>query len=77
LAALTVCIIERRFLQAALWAASGAALSALGLMHSYRWVFGDTVLHLAPAWPWALGYLMVGVVLLAARWVTVPDDAAH
>jgi len=53
LAAATVCVIERRFRQAAGWCLAGAALSALGLVHSYRWTPADTVLSLTPAWPWA------------------------
>ena len=38
LSAATVAIIERRFALAALWCAIAAALSAVGLMHSYRFV---------------------------------------
>ena len=40
---------------------------------------GDTAidLRLTAPWsnPWALGYVAMGVVLLAARWVTEPDEA--
>ncbi len=75
LAAATVAVIERRFLTAAAWCAVGAALSAAGLMHAYRFVPADTALDLRPAWPWALGYGAMALVFALARWVTVPDDA--
>jgi adenine/guanine/hypoxanthine permease len=72
LAAATVAVIERRFLQAAAWCLGAAALSALGLMHSYRWTAGDTALLLTPAWPWVAGYVVMAIVFGLARWVTVP-----
>ncbi len=72
LAAGTVAIIEQRFVEAALWSWAGAALSAIGLMHGYAFTPGDTVVHLAPAWPWALGYALAGGLFFAARWITVP-----
>jgi adenine/guanine/hypoxanthine permease len=74
LAAATVAVIERRFTEAAIWCWSGAALSALGLMHSYRFTPGDTVVELAPAWPWASGYAVMGLVFFTARWTTRPGD---
>ncbi|HMK72639.1 MAG TPA: hypothetical protein VK454_04830 [Myxococcaceae bacterium] len=82
LAAATVAVIERHFFLAALWCLGGAALSAVGLMHSYRWAPSDTVLSLTPAWPWAAGYVVMAAVFAAARWVTVPqadlpDGAGH
>ncbi len=76
LAGATVAIIEKKFLHAAGWCFAGAALSAVGLMHSYVFTPGDTALHLAPAWPWAAGYALMGVVCALARWITVPD-ASH
>ena len=75
LAAATVGIIERRFTMAALWCAAGAALSAAGLMHAYRWTPGDTAIALEPAWEWAAGYTIMALVLLAGRFVTVPGEA--
>lgn len=77
LSAATVAVIGRRFLQAAAWTFAGAALSALGLMHAYRWTPGDTAFDLAPAWPFAAGYAAMGFVFLAARWLTRPDESAH
>ncbi len=74
LAALTVCLIERQFIRAAIWSWSAAALSMTGLMHSYRWTVSDTALSLTPAWSWATGYLLMGGVFLLARYLCVPDE---
>ena len=74
LAASTVAIIERRFVRAALWMLVAAGLSAVGLAHGFQYTPGDTALRLAPAWPWAAGYLAIAAVLLAARWVTEPGE---
>jgi AGZA family xanthine/uracil permease-like MFS transporter len=71
LSAATVCIIEHHFTRAALWCWSGSALAAMGLMHSYRWTAGDTVASLTPAWPWAAGYALMGLLFFSARWTTV------
>jgi AGZA family xanthine/uracil permease-like MFS transporter len=76
LAAATVCVIERRFRQAAGWCLAGAALSAVGLIHSYRWTPSDTVLSLTPAWPWALAYVVMALCFAVAPWVTLPVDDA-
>ena len=70
LAAATTHVIERQFVRAAVWCGAGAALSALGLMHSYRWTPADTAVSLTPAWPWAAGYLGMGACFLAARAIT-------
>lgn len=74
LAAATVGVLERRFRMAALWCLVGAALSALGLMHSYAWTPADTVVSLTPAWPWALGYAVMALIFLVAPWVTVEGE---
>lgn len=74
LAAATVAIIERHFITAAIWCWIAAALSLTGLMHSYRWTPGDTVISLTPAWPWVYAYLIMGTIFLLARWVTEPGD---
>lgn len=76
-AAVTVAIIERTFRQAALWSLTGTLLSAMGLMHSYKFTPGDTMVDLAPAWPWVWGYLAMAVVLFLAPYLTEPDDAPH
>jgi AGZA family xanthine/uracil permease-like MFS transporter len=80
LAALSVATIERRFGQAALWAAIGALLSCTGLVHGYAYTAGDTVLRVGLVWPWdnpwAAGYSIMACVLWSARWITEPNDAA-
>ncbi len=73
-AAATVAVIERRFVQASMWCAIAAFLSAIGLMHSYRWTAGDTAASLAPAWPWVAGYVLMGAIFFLARWLTVPQE---
>ena len=74
LSAATVELIERRFTRAAIWCWAGAALSAVGLMHSYRFTPGDTVVDLSPAWPWAAGYAAMGALFFLTRFVTEPSD---
>jgi len=76
LAAATAEVIEQRFGRAAVWCASGAALSAVGLIHSYRFTPADTAVSLAPSWEHAVGYLAMGAVFLAARWLTTPHAAS-
>jgi AGZA family xanthine/uracil permease-like MFS transporter len=74
LAAATVAVIERRFARAGAWMLAGAALSAAGLAHAYRYTAGDTAIRLAPAWPWALGYLAVAALFFAAPLLTEPGE---
>jgi AGZA family xanthine/uracil permease-like MFS transporter len=74
LSAATVAILERRFRLAALWALVAAILSALGLMHSYIWTPADTMVSLTPAWPWAIGYLVMAAIFFVAPWVTVEGE---
>jgi AGZA family xanthine/uracil permease-like MFS transporter len=79
LAAVTVCIIEQRFRQAAVWSLVAAAVSCTGLMHGYAFTPGDAVLRMAlqAPWqnPWALGYLILAALLYLARWITLPASA--
>ena len=70
LAAATVAVIERKWRIAAAWCAVAAVLSAAGLMHSYQWTPGDTVLSLTPAWPFVTGYAVMAVTFLSATWTT-------
>ena len=74
LAAATVAVIERHFRRAAAWCVLGAALAASGLVHAYRWTPGDTAIALTPAWPWAIGYLLMAAVFAAAPWVTTTQS---
>jgi AGZA family xanthine/uracil permease-like MFS transporter len=75
LAAATVAIIEKKFRIAAAWCFGAAVLSVLGIMHSYKYVHGDTALDLSKhAWDWAIGYAVMGGVLLIAPFITKPSE---
>ena len=74
LAATTVAVIEQRFRAAAAWCGAAAALSGAGLMHTYTYTPGDTVVALSPALPWAAGYGIMGLIFFAAEWITVPGE---
>ncbi|MBL4686509.1 MAG: NCS2 family permease [Nannocystaceae bacterium] len=74
LAATTVAIIDRRFLVAATWLGIASLLSMTGLMHGYAFTPSDTVIALGPGWPWVIGYAGMALIMLAATWLTVPDD---
>ena len=77
LSSATAMIVERRFARAAAWCALAALLSALGLMHAWAWTPGDVVMRLSPAWSHAAGYAFMALLLLAAPWVTEPEDGPH
>jgi AGZA family xanthine/uracil permease-like MFS transporter len=70
LSAAAVGVIERKWTTAAAWCSVAALLSASGLMHSYQWAANDTVLKLAPAWPFAAGYAVMALIFFTARWTT-------
>jgi len=74
LAAACAEVIDQRFARAAIWCAAGAALSAVGLIHSYRFTASDTAVALAPSWEHVVGYVAMGAVFLAARWLTRSAD---
>jgi adenine/guanine/hypoxanthine permease len=74
LAAATVQVIERRFRRAGAWMLLGAAASAAGLVHSYRYTRGDTAILLAPAWAWATGYLAAAILFFLAPALTEPGE---
>jgi len=74
LAAITASVIDRRFAVAARWALAASLLSVCGLVHSYRYTFGDTAIHLAPAWPWAIGYAAMAALFLLSRRLAPPPD---
>jgi AGZA family xanthine/uracil permease-like MFS transporter len=79
LSAATVALIERKFVHAGAWCFAAAGLSAMGFMHSYRYLpSGGTAMTLwQPAWPWAIGYAIMGASFLAAKWLTVPAENGH
>jgi len=70
LAAMVVYIVEGQFGKAAIWSSIAALLAWVGLIHSYDWTVADTVINLG--WGtgdrWAVGYLLVTLVLLYAWW---------
>lgn len=86
---ITVLIIDRKLVTAALWALAASALSLLGFLHSWRYEPTDTVgsmplidrlvgaTHasgpLFPAAAFALGYACLAVILVLARFFTAPD----
>ena len=74
LAAATVCVIERHFNRAGLWCLAGSAMSLIGLIHSYTFSGADTVVHLAPAWPFVISYACMAACFFLARFVTVPTE---
>jgi AGZA family xanthine/uracil permease-like MFS transporter len=73
LAALTVAVIERHFIKAALWSGAASLLSACGMILSYRWTSADTAMSLTPAWEWAIAYALMAMVFISARWVCLRD----
>ncbi len=70
LSSITVYIIDRQFLTAAIWAGIAALLSWVGLIHSYRWTIADTVsdLHWGAGQSWATGYCLLAILLLYVHW---------
>lgn len=74
LSAVTVHIIERQFLRAAVWCGAAAGLCMLGLMHSYKIEMADTVISLTPATQWAIGYASMAGLLVLAQWITEPSE---
>jgi adenine/guanine/hypoxanthine permease len=85
-AAMVVYIVDRRWKLAAWWSFSGAILSVLGLMHSFKLTGTDSVINLPilgifsdnkpslaslfPAWEYAVGYLLVGTLLLLTPFIS-------
>jgi AGZA family xanthine/uracil permease-like MFS transporter len=71
LAATTVAVIERRFRQAGLWCLAGAALSATGLMHNFKWEGFSAKNVLQIEWtPWATGYTAMALCFFLAPLLT-------
>jgi AGZA family xanthine/uracil permease-like MFS transporter len=66
LAAMTVCLIERKFRAAAAWAAVAAVVSASGLMHGYEIANGAIINAYGPShtWPFVLGYCGIAAVFV-------------
>jgi AGZA family xanthine/uracil permease-like MFS transporter len=68
-AALGVCLIDRKFGSAALWALTMAALSFFGVIHAWNPNdLGESFsLGLGVGWRFAVSYLMLAVILLMLR----------
>jgi AGZA family xanthine/uracil permease-like MFS transporter len=66
LAAMTVCLIEKKYRAATAWAAVAAAVSATGLMHGYEIANGAIINAYGPShtWPFVLGYCGIAVVFI-------------
>lgn len=66
LSALTVCLIEKHYRKAALWALVAAIISATGLMHGYTISDGAIINAYGPTttWPFVLGYGGIAAVFL-------------
>lgn len=64
LAALTVCLIEKRYRHAALWALAAAVIAASGLMHGYRIADGAILNAYGPShtWPFVTAYTAMALV---------------
>ncbi len=71
LAAMTVCLIERKYRAAAAWAAVAAAVSATGLMHGYTISNGAIINAYGPShtWPFVLGYSGIALVFFVLGWL--------
>jgi AGZA family xanthine/uracil permease-like MFS transporter len=76
LSATVVGVIERKWRAAAAWCAAAALISSTGLMHSYQWTPGDTVLKLSPAWPFAVAYGAMALLFFVAPWITEPYEGS-
>jgi AGZA family xanthine/uracil permease-like MFS transporter len=90
LSAITVFVIDRKFMTAALWSLTAAALSFLGLLHAWKFQPNDTVgtipflerlagagapgAPMVPAATFAVGYASLAVILLLVRFFAVPDE---
>jgi AGZA family xanthine/uracil permease-like MFS transporter len=88
---ITVLVIDRKLVSAALWSLAASLLSLLGFLHSWRFVPGDAVGSmplvdrlvgapstsptLFPASQYAIAYACLAVVLLLARAFTVHDNS--
>jgi AGZA family xanthine/uracil permease-like MFS transporter len=70
LSAMTVCLIDKRYRAAAMWAVVAAVVSATGLMHGYALENGAVVNAYGPAhtWPFVLGYGGIAAIFFGLGW---------
>jgi adenine/guanine/hypoxanthine permease len=78
-AAITVEIIERRFLRASLWALAASVLSLVGLVHAYAFAPADTVqdMTFGKAWTFALAYALLAGFLALGRVCKIDEGTGH
>ena len=67
LAAMTVCLIEKHYRKASIWALVAAMISATGLMHGYTLTNGVITNVYGPShtWPFVLGYSGIALIFFA------------
>lgn len=70
LSAMTVFVIEKKFVRAGVAAFIGAAVCLTGIMHSYAFGQTDTVMKLSPHYKFFLAYTAMGLIFVSARWFT-------
>lgn len=70
LSAMTVCLIDKHYRAAAMWAVVAAVVSATGLMHGYALENGAVVNTYGPAhtWPFVLGYGGIAAMFFGLGW---------
>jgi AGZA family xanthine/uracil permease-like MFS transporter len=75
LAALTVALIERKFVQAGLWCVAAALLSATGFMHGYNWTGAGADNAIRLGWTeWSTGYAAMAACFFLAPLLTEPGE---
>jgi len=72
LAAILALSIDRQFVKAALWSFAGAVLSAIGIVHAYTLTPAGVQNQFGwlAAPDYAIGYLLIGLLLLSLHWWT-------
>ncbi len=73
LSALTVFIIDRKFVKASFTALIGAFLSLIGLMHTYKFTQSDTALDLRLNPKFFFAYLSVAIILYLAKFLKIEE----
>jgi AGZA family xanthine/uracil permease-like MFS transporter len=75
LAALTVALIERKHVQAGLWALLAAGLSATGFMHGFVWTGAGADNAIRLGWTeWSTGYAIMAACFFLAPVLTEPGE---
>jgi AGZA family xanthine/uracil permease-like MFS transporter len=75
LAAMTVALIERKHIQAGVWAVAAALLSATGFMHGFAWTGAGAANEIRLAWSdWSTGYAVMAACFFLAPVLTEPGE---